>query len=96
MKISIKNIFKDLVKKQAKTKLDELEIAWGEMDDKTREKALRQTSADLSKTLGYKNMSLKQMPMNIVNKISAWICSEFFAPGHVLIDMSRGLQGQLL
>ena len=82
MKISIKNIFKDLVKKLARTKLDELEVAWGEMDARTKEKAFRQVNIDPNKTLGYRTMSLKQMPMNVVNKISAWICSEFFAPGH--------------
>jgi len=78
MKISIKNVFKDLVKKQARTKMDELEKAWGEMDDGAKEKALRQTN--ISKT--YQNMDLNQMPMNVVNKVTAWICSEFFAPGH--------------
>jgi len=78
MKISIKNVFKDLIKKQAITKMDELEKAWNSMNDGTKEKAFREVNIDSN----YKTMDLKQMPINVVNKLSIWICSEFFAPGH--------------
>ena len=82
MKISIKNVFVDLFEKMSRTKMDELDSTWKEMDGRTKEKIFRQVNIDPNKTLGYETMSLKQMPMNIANKITAWICSEFYGPGH--------------